>query len=180
MKPLRPAVSILVLSSMGLSGCHRRPIVAVVPIPPPVPVEMVSVPTINHPSEPLPKLDLEAPSALTLELPRYRLPRYRPGPIAPGALAALIPPEAPMDLGQLTTGGESGNSTLRQETQELLQVQQKRLTTIPHTLIATHSAQVQQARFFLRAAADAWKKLDVEGARTLAVKAKVLLDEIQG
>ena len=122
--------------------------------------------------EPMPSIPLEESASLALQLPRRPLPRFRPR----AQLAALNRSPVSVDLGQLTAGGEAGD--LRQQTETLLREQQKRLAELPRVAADAHSQQVQQARLFLRQADDAWRKLDFEGARTLATKAKVLLDEI--
>ncbi len=165
---------------LPLAGCHRRVKVAVLPPPPPVPVEMITVPPISHPLEPEPEIPLAEVPAITPQLPRVPRPRYRPPPATPAQTAAIAPPPPapPVDLGQLTTGGESDNSALRQQTEDLIRGQERRLAIMPAATAALHSQQVEQARLFLRQAEEAWKKLDLEGARTLATKAKLLLDEI--
>jgi hypothetical protein len=83
-----------------------------------------------------------------------------------------------MDLGNLTTGGESTNAALRQETDDLLKTQTRRLSSIPSATVVLHTQQIEQARLFLKQASDAWNQQDIEGARTLATKAKVLMDEV--
>jgi hypothetical protein len=83
-----------------------------------------------------------------------------------------------VELGQLTAGGEANNAALRQGAEDLLRAQQKRLIALPSAVAVAHSEQTERARLFLRDADEAWKKLDIEGTRTLATKAKVLLDEI--
>ncbi|MGI4853584.1 MAG: hypothetical protein ACRYF4_05995 [Janthinobacterium lividum] len=93
-------------------------------------------------------------------------------------LAALKPAQAPVALGRLTTGGEAGVGSQRQQTEDLLRGQQRRLANLPGDLLAGHAEQVQQAKLFLRQAEEAWQNSDIEGARTLATKAKVLLDEL--
>lgn len=91
----------------------------------------------------------------------------------------VTPPAAVADLGQLTTGGESNNEQMRRQTDDLLKSQNRRLSTLSPALVARHSKQVEQARLYLKQAGDAWNKQDIEGARTLGTKAKILLDEIQ-
>ncbi len=160
-----------------LAGCHRK--VAVAPPPAPPHVAMISVPPPSHPSEPEPEIPLAEPETIDAQLPRRIGPRFRPLPATPAQLAGLNPPPpAPVDLGQLTAGGDSDTSANRQQTMDLIQAQQKRLAAIPRNTAARHGQQVQQARLFLRQADDAWNKADLEGARTLATKAKLLLDEI--
>jgi hypothetical protein len=83
-----------------------------------------------------------------------------------------------MDLGNLTTGGETTNSVLLQQTEDLLKTQTRRLNGISTATIALHSEQIEQARLFLKQATEAWTKQDIEGARTLGTKAKVILDEV--
>ncbi len=155
-----------------LAGCHRRVRVAAVPKLPPV--VMVNVPALDHPSEPELAEPLEEAPALTVLLPRHAVPRYRPLPVQQVTLAPAAP-LPPLDLGQLTTGDAA---PLRQQTEDLLRTQERRLSVISPAVAALHSQQLEQARLFLRQAEEAWKKMDVEGARTLATKAKVLLDEV--
>ncbi len=173
----RSAASALVCL-LAAAGCHRTRVTAAPPPPPAVHVAMISVPPPMHRTEPQPEIPLADVSNIEPQLPRRPVARYRPPPASQSQMAALKPP-VPVDLGQLTAGGEADNGTLRQETEALLRGQQRRLAALPRKLANTHIQQVQQARLFLRQADEAWKKLDVEGARTLATKAKVLLDEIQ-
>ena len=166
-----------------LTGCHHHHVkVAMLP-PPPAAPEMVSVPPPTHPSEPVPAVPLAKVEPITPELPKPKKPRFRPAPAPPvpqpPVTVAAATPE-PMPLGQLTAGDETDNRALRQQTEELLRTQQKRLNEIPSAVIALHTQQIEQARIFLRQADEAWKKLDVDGTRTLATKAKVLLDEVLG
>ncbi len=164
----------------GLTGCHHHVKVAALP-PPALPPEMVSVPPPTHPSEPLPALPLAKVEPITPEIPRQKKLRLKttpapvPPPVSPTVAAAA---SEPVRLGQLTTGSEADDPSVRQQTEELLHQQQKRLADISGAVQALHAQQIEQARLFLRQADEAWKKLDVEGTRTLATKAKVLLDEI--
>lgn len=138
-------------------------------------MEMVSVPPVSHPMEPLPVVETE-PDELTAVVPEVRgrvFPRAvrMPPPVFAAAPAAV-------ELGQLTAGSDASNTGMRQQAEGLLRGQQQRLIGIPSSVVVLHAQQVEQARLFLRQADEAWKKLDVEGTRTLATKAKVLLDEI--
>ena len=161
------ALSVVLL----LSGCHAKVRVAAAPpLPPPV---MISVPPPTHPTEPEAEMPLEEADALPDLLPRRPVYRFRPSPVPQVTLAP--PPPPPQELGQLTTGDAA---PLRQQTEELLRSQQRRLSAISPAVAALHSQQIEQARLFLKQADDAWQKADVDGARTLATKAKVLLDEV--
>lgn len=161
-----------------LEGCRHRPVAMALPAAPPP--AMISVPPPTHRSEPFAPMPLETVPSLDLELARKAFPRFRPLRATKAQLAALNPPPPPVELGQLTTGGESGNGSLRRQTEILLRGQQRRVVALPSDVIARNSQQVQQVRLFLRQADEAWRKLDVEGAKNLATKAKLLLDELQG
>lgn len=177
-RPLRIAVACAM--ALALAGCAKKPIVAAAP-PPPPPTAMVSVPPPSHPTEPLPKEPLIASPSLNIpaETPvKPPRPRLRPTPTQPTE-AMLTPPPAVADLGELTTGGESNNEQMRRQTDDLLKTQNRRLSTLAPSTVARHSKQVEQARLYLKQAGDAWNKQDIEGARTLGTKAKVLLDELQ-
>lgn len=111
--------------------------------------------------------------------PAVPRPRNRQSAVAPApAVTAAVTAPPVTELGELTTGGESDNNSLKRQTDDLLRSQNRRLSGLAPSVIALHTQQVEQARLFLRQAGDAWIKQDIEGARTLGTKAKVLLDEI--
>ena len=158
-------------AALILGGCHRKvTLAAAPPLPPPI---MISVPPPTHPTEPEAEMPLEEADALTDLLPRHPVYRFRPWPVQQVTLAPAPPP--PLELGQLTTGD---TAPLRQQTEDLLRSQQRRLAATSPALAALHSQQIEQARLFLKQADDAWQKSDVDGTLTLATKAKLLLDEI--
>ncbi len=171
MKHIRMTALAALSAALMLSGCRHKKVrvTATAPLPPP---EMISVPPPMHPSQPEPEMPLEEAPALTALLPRHTVFRYRPSPLQQITLAPA--PPAPIELGQLTTG----DTAPRQETEDLLRLQQRRLSGISSAIAALHSQQIEQARLFLKQADDAWQKSDVDGARTLATKSKVLLDEV--
>ena len=68
---------------------------------------------------------------------------------------------------------------MRIETEQAVAAQKQRLDKLPAPVVATHGTEVEQVRRFLRSAEDAWNTGDVEGAHTLAAKAKVMLDDLQ-
>ncbi len=159
-------------AALLLTGCHRKTVLvaALPPVPPPV---MITVPPLTHPTEPEAEMPLEEAEALTDLLPRRVVYRFRPWPVQQVVLAPAPPP--PLELGQLTAGD---TAPLRQQADDLLRSQQRRLNATPTATAALHSQQIEQARLFLKQADDAWQKSDVDGTLTLATKAKVLLDEI--
>lgn len=173
---------LLALCLTGLTGCHHRAPKALVlpPAPPEIAPVMVSVPPPTHPTEPLPVNVPVAnvPSPVVVPPKRHRRRKYTPAPstaAAPTQVAVATPPA--IELGQLSAGGETG-SALRTETEATLTTQKQRLDHLTPSVAAAHPADVEQARRFLKAAEDAWKTSDIEGAHTLIGKAKVLLDDL--
>lgn len=166
------------LAMLCLTGCARKVVLAAAAPPPPTPT--VSVPPPTHPSDPIVEAPVIASDSIAVPVEPVKKPtppRPRTRTIAPAQTAAVSAPPI-TELGELTTGGESNNDALRRETDSLLKSQNRRLSGLTRAIIALHSHQVEQARLFLRQAGEAWNKQDVEGARTLATKAKVLLDEV--
>ncbi len=165
-----------------LGGCHRHVVhsLAVPPAPPEIRPVMVSVPPPTHPTEPVPQPDVSSAEPVKSVPPPPKKPRRKkvsPAPVimAPPTVAMGPPPS--IELGQLSAGGEAGNN-LRGETEGMLAAQKQRIDRLPASVAAVHTAEVEQARRFLKGAEDAWKTGDIEGAHTLVVKAKVLLDDL--
>lgn len=78
-------------------------------------------------------------------------------------------------IGQLTTGDPPN---MRQQTDSLIESTEKSLNGINRKLGDQEEKTAAQVREFLKQARDAMTSGDVDGAHTLAVKAKVLLDEL--
>lgn len=177
----------LLAALLPLAGCHHGHVRAAappsLPTPEPAPVA-VSVPPPTHPTEPLPKPEAAPqpapPAAAPVKTPHHH--RGTPAAAVPAAPAPAPPitpaPAATIDLGNLTTGTETGGQ-LRQESADLMRNQNDRLAKLPSPLQDRYAHQLNQVRLFLKQAQDSWQASDYEGARTLATKARVLLDEIQ-
>lgn len=174
-------ISASLILALPLAGCNKRVVVAAAP-PLPPPTSVVSVPPPTHPTEPMPEIPVIASPAVPIPTePTVRPPvRRRPPTTNQPVETASAAPSGIADLGELTTGGESNNEQFRSQTQDLLRAQNRRLASMSSAVVAMHAQQVEQARLYLKQAADAWKKQDMEGARTLGTKAKVILDEILG
>ena len=56
--------------------------------------------------------------------------------------------------------------------------QKQRLEHLPSTLVSAHPTETDQVRRFLKGSETAWQAGDVEGAHTLALKAKILMDDL--
>lgn len=165
-----------ILAVLALTGCRHQARVAVLAS---APILMISVPPPTHQSEPSPPLEAELLLPLGVLVPRQPLPRFRPRPTTAHQLAFLLPASPPtVFLGELSTGGESADIELRQQTEALLRGQQERLGNLPRAVVALHPQQIAQTRLFLKEALEAWRSRDLEGAHVLALKTKLLLDEL--
>jgi ribosomal protein S20 len=92
-------------------------------------------------------------------------------------VAAAIPPEETA-IGALTAGGEASPQT-KQEAADLIASSEKRLNALPAKKAEDEKAQVSKVKNFLKDAQEALKSGDAEGAKTLATKAKLLLDDLE-
>ncbi len=100
-------------------------------------------------------------------------------PPPPGAMTAGSAAGAETVIGALTPGGADQTPQARQDAQALLASTDRRLNALPAQAQQTQKAQISQIRNFWRQAVDAFKAGDTEGARTLALKAKLLLDDLE-
>lgn len=98
-----------------------------------------------------------------------------------GNSPALAPAPAPGDtvIGALTPGGADQSPQVRQDAQELLASTDRRLSALPAQTLQTQRTQVSQIRNFWKQGSEALKAGDAEGAKTLALKAKLLLDDLE-
>jgi len=99
----------------------------------------------------------------------------------------LVPPtpepetsaqEDTVAIGALSTGGDS-NPRSQQEAAEMITTNEKRLNGLSAQIVEAQKAQISKVRNFQKQAQDALGSGDVEGAKTLATKAKLLLDDIE-
>jgi ribosomal protein S20 len=81
-------------------------------------------------------------------------------------------------IGALTAGGEENPQT-KQEASDLIASIEKRLNALPTQTTDDQKAQISKVRNFWRDAQEALKSGDAEGAKTLATKAKLLLDDLE-
>jgi ribosomal protein S20 len=105
-----------------------------------------------------------------VETPQIKLP--------PVPVAAAIPPPEETAIGALTAGGEASPQT-KQEAADLIASSEKRLNALSAQKAEEEKAQVSKVKNFLKDAQEALKSGDAEGAKTLATKAKLLLDDLE-
>lgn len=175
----------LALLSLVLTGCHKQIKAAAAPVPPPFIGEGAPAIGVPPPTHVTPDATLEYPETPAPEPAEKPKPVRKPVPAKPTAppQTATPPPATTANpsvniLGTLSTGGEV-SPALRDATNNLLRTIHQRMDNTPVDRQAQHHDQFERVRNFVHQADEAWKTGDVEGARTLATKARVLLDEIQ-
>ncbi len=173
---------------LGLGGCRHKTRV-VLPVPVRTPVDLLDIPRPeNLPSvEATPEKLTTAPIAAAAAKPKRERKRsaskVAPAPVpaapAPPAQAVGTTPSADVTaIGALTAGGEATPQT-KQEAGDLLASIEKRLNALPAQIQEQEKAQISKVRNFWRDAQNALKSGDAEGAKTLATKAKLLLDDLE-
>jgi ribosomal protein S20 len=168
--------------TVGLSGCWHKTKLA--PLPPVMePVTLVDIPEPeNLPVVETPQIRLPAVPYASNAQPKRE--RKRPAPKVttpePALVASVTPPPTPEEtaIGALTPGGEANPQT-KQEAADLIAACEKRLNALPAQKSEDEKAQVSKVKNFLKDAEDALKSGDAEGAKTLATKAKLLLDDLE-
>jgi hypothetical protein len=171
--------------AFGLSGCmhlHKAP---KLPVLPPVltPIPLVNVPPpTNLPLIPAPVVTLPPmPIAAAAASPRREHRRLTPRSSTATPEEAAPEPEPTTDdaaaIGDLTAGG-AANPQAQHEAASLIHTIQLRLNALSPQTARRQRAQVNRVRNFWKQAQEALNSGDVEGATTLATKAKLLLDDL--
>jgi ribosomal protein S20 len=170
--------------TVGLGGCRRRAQVVILPgILTPVALEEIpepeNLPTIEVQQTNLPPVPAVASAGTPKRERKKPAPKTAPVP-EPVQIASVAPPLSPEEtaIGALTPGGEMNPQT-KQEAADLITSSEKRLNALPTQKAEEEKAQVSKVKNFLKDAQDALKTGDAEGAKTLATKAKLLLDDLE-
>jgi ribosomal protein S20 len=178
------SVTLCIGLTVGLGGCRHKTQVAILPaVLTPVALEDIPEP------ENLPMVDVQQtnlpPVPVTASAGKPKRERKKPVPKAaplpePVQVASVASPPSPEDtaIGALTAGGEANPQT-KQEAADLITSSEKRLNALPTQKAEDEKAQVSKVKNFLKDAQDALKTGDAEGAKTLATKAKLLLDDLE-
>jgi ribosomal protein S20 len=172
----------LVLAA-GLGGCRHKTQVATLP-PVLAPVALLEIPEPdNLPTVETPQIKLPPVPVATDAKPKRE--RKKPAPKVvpvpePTQVAAAVQPPSPEEtaIGALTAGGEASPQT-KQEAEDLIASSEKRLNALSTQKAEEEKAQVSKVKNFLKDAQEALKTGDAEGAKTLATKAKLLLDDME-
>jgi type IV secretory pathway VirB10-like protein len=155
----------------------------IVDAPPPKPATVSQAdlppPVIGTPAPPKPASNTPVTPPDAQKKPAHHPRKHEPAPAGTTQEAANANP-APASpsvsaIGQLS-GGASGD--LRSETEETINTTEKGVNGITRTLSDAELKTAAQIREFLKQARDALATGDADGAHTLAIKAKVLLTEL--
>ena len=179
-----PASVILCIGlTVGLGGCRHKAQVARLPAVL-TPVALVEIPAPGN----LPMVEVQQttlpPVPVVASAGKPKRERKKPAPKAsvpePVQIASVAPPPSPEEtaIGALTAGGEASPQT-KQEAADLITSSERRLNALPAQKAEDEKAQVSKVKNFLKDAQDALKSGDAEGAKTLATKAKLLLDDLE-
>ena len=194
----RQVLALAVLVALGSgTGCHHKRVQPLL-LPPRTSVALVDVP---KPGAAPPLVETQAtklpavPTAETVERPKRvkkRAPKPVPAAQQTAAVAAVAPKKAaetasaaqPTEtepavagIGALTVGGEQSPRAL-QQANELLASNEKRLNSLTAEAAKAQADLVAKVRNFQKEAQQALASGDAEGARTLATKGKLLLDDL--
>jgi predicted small lipoprotein YifL len=191
--------AVLTFALMSAAGCgHKTKLV-----PPPqaqAPTGSPSQMTYNPAMPPLPPPSVRDATMASQEpaspppTPPRRTQRHKP---SPAKTAANDPASAAVEkpggstvqtasgntpegspIGQLSSTGESIGSAGRHEVEQLVATTESGLNNIKRSLSPEEKVTSTQIRTFLTKAKQALADNDLDGAQTLATKAKVLLDEL--
>ena len=98
--------------------------------------------------------------------------------VPPANQVASGQPSAASPIGQLSTAPDTTNTTGRRAISDLIDSTENGLNAIKRPLSSDEQKTVAQIRTFITKARDALKADDLDGARTLATKGHLLLEEL--
>jgi predicted small lipoprotein YifL len=175
----RVRVSLVLAFALTLAGCHKKiplvlPQVSTAPIDVEVPPEPEDPPMIAE----VPPPDLTP--AVPVPAPPKKVTRRKPTPppAPPPVQVASAAPDPAAAIGSLSTGGSSTPQN-QQQAKELIESIKKRIEALPGKTASGQKAQLRQVSYFLKQAQQALDSGDVEGANNLAIKARLLMDDIE-
>jgi hypothetical protein len=160
-------------------GCHKK-VQAAPPLPPiQDPVALVSPPLPEPPPMIEPPEVRMPPVPIASGVARPRRERRKPAakPAPEPQVASAEPLAEDSAIGALTSGGEA-NPRSQQDAADMIAANEKRLNALPAQIVDGQKAQISKVKNFQRQAQEALSSGDAEGAKTLATKAKLLLDDL--
>lgn len=174
-----PALWLMLI--LGLAGCHHKRLAFVIPRGAQVPVELEAVPSPDSPPmiAALPPPELE-PLPLPPPPPKP-VPRRKPAPkeeAQPSSPVTSTPEIAALAIGSLSTGGDAAPQS-QQQAQDMIASILKRIIALPARIADSQKRQIRQVRNFLDQAQKALNSGDAEGAKNLATKAGLLMNDLE-
>ena len=186
----------IAMMAFALNGCllHRK--AQPFALPPFTPVALAQVPEPADPAmietddddEDLPPVPMaegaSVPKRQRRKVVVVKTPTPDAVPVAqpPTQVATSTPPatesESASVIGDLTPGGDQDPKTQR-EASDLIAANEKRLSALSADTVRNQAALVSNVRNFQKQAQQALKTGDAAGAKTLATKGKLLLDELE-
>jgi len=132
---------------------------------------------IEMPDEPEVVVAVPEPAPVPPKKAPVKKPVPPPTP-PPVQVASVAADPAVSAIGSLSTGGSSTPQS-QQEAKDLIASIVKRIAALPAKKADAQKDQIRQIRHFLDQAQQALSSGDVEGAKTLATKAKLLMDDVE-
>ena len=175
----RTPALVLVLAA-GLAGCRHKPAPFAIPQIAHAPLDL----EVPQALDPPPLIAAEEPPDLgpLSSPPPLPAPRKRPTPAPkeetqPPAQVADAAPAA-LAIGTLTTGGEAAPQS-QQQAQDMIASIARRIAGLPSQTVKAQNRQIRQILNFVDQAKKALASGDAEGAKNLATKAKLLMDDLE-
>lgn len=127
---------------------------------------------------PQPSAQNTAPPLPPVKQPKVKRQKKRKPVEAPPQETQQVVSAPPTPIGQLTTGDSKSAAANERDTMTLIRQTEQGLEGIKRALTPDERDTIVQIRTFLKQAEQALNNGDPDGARTLATKAKLLLDEL--
>ena len=171
-----PVLALILVA--GLAGCRHKPPAFVIPLGAQAPVDLLDIP-LPGPPPTIATLPEPEPVPFPEPAPTAPVPRRRPTP-APKEEPPAQVSEAPaaLALGTLSTGGDLAPQ-IQQQARDMISEILKRISALSAKTADAQKRQIRQVRHFLDQAQQALSSGDTEGAKNLATKARLLMDDLE-
>jgi hypothetical protein len=174
-----PALALFLAA--GLAGCRHKNMPVMLPQLVHAPLDL-EIPSLSAPPIMIAEVPPPDLGPLPLPQPPAPAPRRRPAPSpkeetqAPVQVAEAAPAE--LAIGTLSTGGDLTPQS-QQEAQDIISSILKRISALSTKTAESQKRQIRQVRYFLKQAQQALNSGDAEGAKNLATKARLLMDDLE-
>lgn len=153
----------------------------------PAPQAVAPAPVVTPPVAPAPAAQAPAPTPVFvpphMQLqppPQKKIVRKSPPRVKKKIILdyTVHPNPDASPIGRLSAGDSAGSAVLRQKTVQLIASTESRLKTVSSRVASNKHDTITQIHGFLAQARKALDINDLQGAQTLATKAKILVDEM--